>query len=139
MKNAKSLYIAWAVMYILCTALGFIPNPEGVLYGVLVCAAVCFYLPAGVLLYEAIRAGSRRDIVRVRNLSLLSLGLTMAAIIANFLSFYASDAGGKLLYWLLIVVSTPMICGQSWLLGMFGWACLLMVSLKHSRKAKKRG
>ena len=139
MKNRKSLYLAWGAMYILCAGLGFIPEPEGWAYWALTAAALLFFLPPGLLLHQAIQAGDRRDPVIVRNLSLASLGLTTVTIILNFLTATASDAAGKLLYWLLILVSSPMVCGQAWLLGLFGWACLLMVGLKHSRKAKKRG
>ena len=69
-------------------------------------------------------------------LFLLSLGLTLASILLNFLSIQASKDWGLVLNWILILVSTPMVCSQIWVLGLFGWACLLMVCLKYLRKNK---
>ena len=39
-------------------------------------------------------------------------------------------------YVLLAVVSAPMLCGQIWVISLFLWACLLMVSWSNWRKLK---
>jgi hypothetical protein len=41
------------------------------------------------------------------------------------------------LYVLLAMFTAPMICGQSWVLSLFLWACLLMLSLPEKKSKKK--
>ena len=52
------------------------------------------------------------------------------AVIANPLSQLYTQLyeHQNLLHILLIIVSTPMVCGQYWVLGLFGWACLLFAT-----------
>ena len=93
-----------------------------------------FFVPPGFLIYEAVQRKNRKILQIIRNLSLISLGLTLLTILLNFLSFQASESWGLVLYWLLILVSTPMICSQVWVVGLFGWACLLMTSMTYLKK-----
>ena len=81
----------------------------------------------------------------IRNLSLFSLIATTVVLLLNFLSvlllLHFSSVSwpqflGDGLHCLLVVISTPMICGQYWLISLFLWACLLMVCLKYLRKTK---
>ena len=119
--NQKKLLALWAAMFILCAGLGFIQLPVGGLKAFLIVAAVAFFIPPALL---------------IRNLSLISLVATTVVLLLNFLSVKWPEFIGDGLYALLVVISTPMICGQYWLLSLFLWACLLMVSLKYSRKTK---
>lgn len=130
----KNLYIAWAVLYVICAALGFIHEPEGVLAGVMVTLSLLFFLPPAILLYRAIPREQWGTVRVVRNLSIASLALTLVMLVLNFLSLGASDAAGYVLYGLLILVSSPMVCAQAWVVSLFLWACLLMVSLKYLKK-----
>ena len=66
----------------------------------------------------------------IRKLSLASLVLTAAVLIISVLSFLAPEWVGNFLHILLILVSVPMVFSQYWVLSLFCWACLLMVSLK---------
>lgn len=132
--NKKKLYIAWAVLYGICAVLGFIHEPEGVLAGVMVTLSLLFFLPPAILLYRAIPREQWGTVRAVRNLSIASLALTLVMLVLNFLSLGASDAAGYVLYGLLIIVSSPMVCGQAWVVSLFLWACLLMVSLKYRKK-----
>ena len=61
-------------------------------------------------------------------LSALSLGLTLLALILNLLSALGSATLGNVLYGILIVVSSPMVCSGFWALSLFLWACLLLTS-----------
>jgi len=124
----KTLFALWGGMFILCAALGFIPEPTGILRGIMTCLAVLFFLPPAWLLYRS--AGKdRRVSALIRNLSALSLGLTLTLILGNFLVLMAPEAVGNVLYGILVIVSSPMVCGQFWVLSLFLWACLLMASL----------
>ena len=138
MKNNKNkkLSIAWAVLYGFCAAFGFIPTPDGVLMALMVTLSLAFFVPPAMLLYRAVPREDWQTIRRIRNLSILSLGSTMTMLILNFLSVGASAAVGNVLYWLLILVSAPMVCGQFWAGSRFLWACLLMVSIAQLKKRK---
>ena len=93
-----------------------------------------FFVPPAFLIYEAVQNKRPKTLRIIRNLSLISLGLTLVTILLNFLSFQASEAWGLVLYWLLILVSTPMICSQVWVIGLFGWAMLLFTCLTYLKK-----
>lgn len=130
----KILYAAWGCLYILCVGLGTLDNPQGFGKVLLILTSVIFFIPPAVILYDGIKAGSRKCLRRVRIISLVSLSLTVVVLIANVMSVTASEKVGNFLYELLILVSAPMICSQYWVLSLFLWACLLMVSLKKLPK-----
>ena len=125
----KPLLLLWAILFGLCAALGFLPEPEGALKGVLTAASIAHFLPPLATLYLAKQEKDMQTIRLIRNLSFLSLLLTMALLIANFLSAGAGEILGDLLYYMLIIVSSPMICSGLWAMSLFLWACLLMASL----------
>lgn len=130
----KQLYIAWGGAYLLCAVLGFIPEPEGLIKALMVLSSALFFVPGGMLLYRSGKAGDTRTLKRIRNLSLIWLGVTLALLVANLLSALAPQWLGDVLHVLLVTVSSPMICSQYWVAPMFLWACLLMVSLRYLRR-----
>lgn len=134
--NKKLLYALWGGLFILCAGLGFIPEPSAVLSGLMTVLSVCFFVPPAVLLYRAARDQDIPTMKLIRSLSLLSLALTLALLIVNFLSAMASELLGNILYYILVIVTSPMICSGHWATSMFLWACLLMVSLRELRKNK---
>ena len=134
MSKMKKLWIIWAAAYVICTVCAFFPVSPGALTGLFLLLSLVFFVPPGFLVYEAVQNRRPKTLRIIRNLSLLSLGLTLLAILLNFVAFEASKAWGLVLYWLLILVSTPMICSQVWVVGLFGWAVLLMTSLKFLKK-----
>ena len=128
--NKKLLFALWGILYILCAGLGFLPEPEGAARFLLTALAVVFFLPPAILL----ATGDLQSRKLIRNLSIASLSLTVVLIIANVLSIRGSTALGDGLYAMLIVISSPMVCGGNWLISLFLWACLLTVSIQHSKK-----
>lgn len=130
MRN-KTLYAAWAVLFALCAGLGFTPEPQGFGKAVLVILSLACFVPPFLLL----RQGSRNTRVLVRNLSALSLGLTLALLVLNFLSVRLPVAVGDMLYGMLVMVSSPMVCSQFWALSMFLWACLLFTAVSKLKQA----
>lgn len=132
--NKKNLFALWGGLYILCAALGFIPEPTGLVKGLLTALSVAFFIPGGVLLHRAKQQKDRAAASLVRNLSAASLGLTLLMLVANFLSLGAGKAAGDALYAALVIVSSPMVCSGYWLLSLFLWACLLVVSLEILKK-----
>ena len=128
--NKKLLFALWGVLFVLCAGLGFIPEPQDFLKVLMTALAVLFFLPPALLLYR----GDRETAQLIRNPSVLSLGITLVTLILNFVLAVSSEKLGNVLHYILAVVSAPMICSGYWVLSLFLWACLLMVSLKKCRK-----
>ena len=129
MKN-QYLFALWGALFILCAGLGFIPEPAGALRILLTGLSVLFFLPPAVLVWKGYREQNRRQLALVRDLSIVSLSLSVLLLIANFLSAFHSELLGNILHGVLVVVSSPMICSGHWALSLFLWACLLIGSLK---------
>lgn len=128
--NKKYLFVLWGVLFLLCAGLGFIPEPTGALRWMMTAVSILFFVPPAVLLYRA----DRETALLVRNLSALSLAVTMVTLILNFVLAVSSETLGNFLHYVLVIVSAPMICSGYWVLSLFLWACLLMVSLKQLRR-----
>ena len=134
--SRKTLFILWAVLFGLCAALGFLPEPAGPLGTALTVLSVFSFLPPALLIHQAGKQADRHTLLLIRNLSALSLGLTLVLLVLNFWSALGPETLGAVLYGLLVVVSSPMICSGQWALSLFLWACLLMVSLRFLRKQR---
>ena len=128
--NKKTLFILWGALFVLCAALGFFPEPGGVLKGAMTAASVLFFLPPSLLLWR----GDRDTAALIRNLSALSLGVTLLTLILNFVLAVSSETLGNILHYVLVVVSAPMVASGYWVLSLFLWGCVLMVSLKKLKK-----
>jgi len=126
----KILYALWACLFSLCAGLGFIPEPVQIQARIMTLLAVLFFLPPALLLYRA----GENDVRLIRNLSAMSLGLTLVLLILNFFTAFSSEALGLVLHYVLIIVSSPMICSGHWALSLFLWACLLVASLRQLRR-----
>ncbi len=121
----RTLYALWGCLFILCAGLGFVPETNVFL----TLLSLLFFLPPAALLYRAGKTGDANTVKLVRNLSALSLGLTLALLVGNFAAALAPEALGTAVYALLTVVSAPMICSGHWAMSLFLWAFLLMGSL----------
>jgi cytochrome c biogenesis protein CcdA len=132
--NKKLLLISWAGLFIVCAALGFIPEPDGAFRLVCTGLSLVFFLPPAALLYVSGKQKDSDTAMLIRNLSALSLGLTLVLLILNFLTALRSEFLGQVLHYILVIVSSPMVCSGHWALSLFLWACLLMASLRESRR-----
>lgn len=130
----RNLYIAWGVLYIFCTVLAFIPPKEGGFFALCMLLSFGFFVPPAMLLYRAAKRGETGTIRLIRALSAASLGATLVMMVLNLLTVGATAAAGQAMYWLLIVVSSPMICMQIRGISLFLWAVLLVVSAQELRK-----
>ena len=128
--NKKLLYMLWAGLFVLCSGLGFIPEPVGPSKIALTCISLVFFVPPAWLLYR----GDMSDAKLVCNLSALSLGLTLILLVLNFLTALQSDFLGQVLHYTLVIVSSPMICSGHWAMSLFLWACLLIASRKQTKR-----
>ena len=135
MKKSVLLTL-WGLLFAVCAGLGLIPQAEGALRLLMTGLSVAFFVPPACLLWLGRRSGDTASVTLVRNLSALSLLLTMTLLVVNFLSVFAGEWAGRFLYYLLVLVSSPMVCSGYWALSMFLWACLLTVSRKHLKNRK---
>ena len=134
----STLFSLWGILFVICAALGFIPQPEGVWQTLLTALSLVFFLPPSLLLYRAAKTGRRGTVRAVRDLALLSLVVTTLVLLANFLSLHGSKFTGDFLHALLVIVSAPMICSGHWVLPLFCWACLLFAGNQILKNMKTR-
>ena len=133
LKN-KVLYSIWAVLYILCVGLGTFENPQGLLKAALITIAVVFFVPGVLILTDAISRKDRRGILRIRIISAISLSLTLVTMVGFILTAATKSPAADVLYEVVILVSSPMVCGQYWLISLFLWGCLLSASFHKAAK-----
>ncbi len=137
-KDKGILKALWAGMFILCAVLGFLPPAAGANQILLILFAALFFVPPGADVYFSWKRKDKAELRLVRNLSLISLIATTVLLVANVLSVLsASLVLGDVLYYLLVIVSTPMICGQYWSYSLLLWAVLLWCCIFALQKLKK--
>lgn len=127
MKN-RILLILWAGLFVLCAGLGFVKEPGA--QWVLTAFSLAFFVPPMMLL----RRGDAKMVKLVRCLSFASLVISLLMIILNVMAATASQTAGKVMYALLVVLSTPMVCSGFWALSLFGWACLWILAMQKNKK-----
>ena len=118
------LYALWGALYVLCAGLGFVSAPGEGLQFLMTLLSVAFFIPPMVLSHRSAKNGDRGTLQMLRNLSLAWLSAASVLLVCNFLSVLSTERLGNLLYGLLIVVGSPMVCGGYWALTMFLWAWL---------------
>ena len=114
------LFALWGALYALCAGLGFVAAPGATLRLLMILLSVAMFIPPFLLN----RKGNRRTRLLVRNLSLAWLMVTGVLLPCNFLCVMASETLGNFLHGLLTIVSSPLVCSDSWALTIFLWACL---------------
>ena len=125
----KILYALWACLYILCAGLGTAEHAEGLGKLLFMLSSLIFFLPGVALLVLGYKEKAPKICTRVFVIATVSLSLTLALLVVNFLCVSVSAQTGKLLNDLLLLVSVPMFCAQNWVLSLFVWACLLYSAL----------
>lgn len=146
MKQNKYIWLAiWAGMYVLCAVLGFLPPQEGANQALLVIMALLFFLPPALVIYRSWLDRDKKMLRLLRLVALVVLIATVTVLVINLLSVAlilvmpesAALIVGDILYYLLILVSNPMICGQYWGIGLVGWAVLLWSTIYALKALKK--
>ena len=77
----QHLFALWGALFVLCAALGFIPQPGTALQILMTILSIVFFLPGGLLLHLSRTSGDRTIAVLVRNFSAASLILTAVLLI----------------------------------------------------------
>ncbi len=123
----------WAVLYILCAVLGFMPEQEGLGRWILIFLSLLFFLPPALLVWRSWKDADAKQLRLVRNLSVFSLTATTVTLLLHILStalvlvmpVETALAVGDALYAVVNLVSAPMLCSQSWAVSLLLWAGLL--------------
>ena len=135
----RILYIIWAAMYLLCAGLGHITEPSVPQTIGITIFAFLFFVPAVLILACALKHKDKKNLLRLRWISAVSLGLTLVLVIANFLSVYGAEALGNVLHELLVLFSVPLFCFIHWtpgiFLSLFFWACILFATLPAKKSS----
>ena len=134
----RSLWLTWYSLYLVCALLGFIPEPTGLWKVICIGMSIVFFIPGGMLIKWANDRDKVATLRQIRNLSLIVLGLSMVLIWLNMASALVDKIWGDIFYILLVLGSSPMICAQSWVLGLFGWSCILMTTLYLLKERSKK-
>ena len=132
MKKAI-LYALWVVLYIVCFALGFIAEPGASQAVAMTIMSVIFFIPGAVLLLQGMMGKDKKQLLLLRWISAVSLGLTLVMLIANIASVNASQTTGTVLFYILNFVSVPMLCSRHYVLSLFLWACILVCTLPKKK------
>ena len=130
MKN-KTLYILWAVLFVLCAVLGFFRETVTEGTWLMTLLSVLFFAPPGTLLWRARKKKDDHIRLLIRNLSGASLGLTLVLLVANFLAALGSEWLGTVLNAILTILTTPMVASGYWALSIFLWAFLFISAFKR--------
>lgn len=132
------LLIIWGFLFLLCAILGFLPNVTGV--GRVICTilSLLFFVPGGMLLWQSHKSGDVHTIRLIRNLSILSLALSVVFLVANVLAVFAPQFVGDMLHVMLVFLSAPMFCSHAWGISLFLWAVLLFSAIQMLPKKKKK-
>ena len=126
--NKYILAAIWIGMFILCAVLGYLPPQEGANKWMLAIFALLFFLPPALRVYLGWTEKDRKLVKLLQKISLIVVISTVALLVINLLSVAlilvmpesTALIVGDILYYLLILVSTPMICGQFWGIGLLG-------------------
>ena len=116
------LYALWGGLYALCAGLGFIGEPSVLLQILMTAASVALFVPPLMLSHRAAKAGDRRTLELVRNLSGGWIGISSLLLVANLLSVFAGEKLGNFLHGMLVIAASPMVASGSWALSIFLWA-----------------
>ncbi len=136
-SNNGFLKAFWIGMFLVCAILGFTPNPQGGNKVLMILLSAVFFLPPAILVWLGIRHRDRKTLRLVRNVSILSLSVTLVTLVANMFSVLGSELLGDILYYILIVVSSPMVCMQYWVASLAAWAVLLWICIFALLNLKK--
>ena len=99
----KLAYSTWAVLYIICAALGFVEEPEGFGKFLLTATGIIFFLPPFYLLLCARQERDQKTVRLLRLISICILCLSLVLIVLNFLSVYFDAYTGLFLHVLLVL------------------------------------
>ena len=130
----RTLYILWAVLFVLTAVLGLAVTPKtvGVRLAMQLAAAV-FFLPPWLILTKAKAESSAHHRNLIRLLAAAALVLAMVMICLNIVAVHWSEGAAAAINIVTTVVTAPMVCGDAYVLSLFLWATLLVGSFGQKK------
>ena len=126
-KKNTVVYIIWAVWYLICLFLCLGKTPVGMAKVPFVIVGALFYVPAFCLLAQR----EKKTTKLLRIISICALVAFMVMFMLNVMSVRWSVTAGRVLNFLFNLFCAPINCIQSWVAGLFLWACVLMVTVLY--------
>ena len=133
----RMLYVVWAVLYCACVGFSFVAAPNRVAQVFLNALSIGFFVPPYVLVFRARKEKNAKAIKILRLVCIGVLVLAMILLALNIVSVKFSPRTGLVMYILLAMFAPPLACAQQWALGLFLWACLLMLTLQKQCPCQK--
>ena len=136
-------YGVWIVFYIVAVLLSLL-NAPGVLVRIY---SILFFVPGVLLAVWAAKEKNKKQIKRLRTICITSLVLTTVMLVVSFLTVNAASQTTRIVNSIFIILSEPLWISPSWVLSVFLWACVLMITVpgmllpgdkKGKKKKKKR-
>jgi hypothetical protein len=93
-----------------------------------------FFVPPIMLIRWAEVRDNFTTLRYVRLISAIALPTSVVLVMLNMASALMSKVAGEVLYAILVIVASPLVCGQVWVLTFFGWAYVLIRSMVALKK-----
>ena len=141
MKKKAAVFALWAALYALCVGMNFIAAfhvPLGWAKAPFVLVSLAFFIPPFYLLFLAKKDKEKKTVAILRVISIVALALFVVLFCLNLASVNWSPMTGRVLYYLFISLCAPVVCGQFYVLGLYLWACILMVTMKGRNRPGRK-
>lgn len=135
MKKKSVVYAVWAVWYLICMFLALGKTPEGWAMAPFVLVGLLFFVPPFYLLYLSKK--DAKTIKLVRTISIVSLATFVVLYALNIMSVNWSAAIGTALYYMMVVLCAPIMCGQFFIVSLYLWGCLLWACILMLKKLNR--
>ena len=135
MKKKSFIYVIWAVWYLCCLLLSMGAEPSGMAKVPFVVVGITTYAPPLYLLYLSKK--DAKTIKLVRTISIASLATFVVLYALNIMSVNWSAAAGTVLYYMMVVLCAPVMCGQFFIVSLYLWGCLLWACILMLKKLNR--
>ena len=133
----RYLYMIWAVLYCACVGFSFVGEATGGEKAFLLALSVGFFVPPYWLYFLARKENSRKTVLALRLISIIVLALVPVLFFLNVLSVNYTTTFGLVVFVLFVMFSPPLLTSQTWVIPLFLWAVLMMLTLPKKCPCQK--
>ena len=137
MKKNTVLYIIWAVLYCACVGFSFVGEATGGEKAFLIALSIGFFVPPYWLYVLARKENNRKTLLVLRVIRIVGLGLVAFLFFLNGLSVNYDTTFGRVVFVLFVMFSPPLFTSQTWIIPLFFWAVLMMLSFQKKCPCQK--
>ena len=131
------LYIVWGILYCACVGFSFVGEATVGEKAFLIALSVLFFVPPYWLYVLARKEDNRKTLLVLRLISIIVLALMPILFFLNVLSVNYTATFGLVVFVLFTMFSPPLLTSQSWIIPLFLWAVLMMLTLQKRRPCQK--